>query len=95
MYENRTDKKKICVSSLVLGIIGTVFSFFIPAVTYSCSVTGLAIGAAKSKKRRSAAGITLNIIAIVIAAVNSALAILMTLRLFNPKDTDNEERDES
>lgn len=86
-----TEKKKLCVSSLVLGIIGTVFSFFVPAVAYSCSVTGLALGVKKRKKLSSSAGIALNITALVIAAVNSVCGILMTLKMFGSEDTEETE----
>ena len=76
------EKKKNCVSGIVLGIIGIVFSLFVPAVTYSCSITGLALGIKKRKTHNSSAAIVLNIIAIAIAAVNSIIGIIMTLKMF-------------
>ena len=75
--------KKICVSSLVLGIIGLVFSAVLPVVSYACAIPGLIAGIRKSKKNyNSTAGISLSIIALIFAAVNSALGIVMTLRMF-------------
>ena len=88
------ENKKICTSSLVLGIIGLVFSFFVPAVTYSCSITGLAIGVKKRNTHKCSASIALNIIAVVIAVINSVSAVLITLKMFSSKkDEDNAEED--
>ncbi len=76
------EKKKISVSSLVLGIVGTVFAFCIPAVTYGCSITGLARGLKKRKVKNCTAGIALNIVALVIAVFNSLAGILVTLKVY-------------
>lgn len=81
--------KKVCKASLVLGIVGLVFSLFAPAVTYSCSVTGLAIGVKKKDTHKCSAAIALNIVALVIAAINSVCAVVMTLKMFG-KDEDKE-----
>lgn len=86
------QKKKIGISSLVLGIIGTVFAFFIPAVSYSCSVTGLVRGIKKRREKNCTAGITLNIIALAVAAVNSIVGILVTLKVYSSEK--GEERTE-
>lgn len=86
------QKKRISVSSLVLGIIGTVFAFFIPAVSYGCSVTGLVRGLKKRRKKNCTAGITLNIIALAVAAVNSIAGILVTLKVYSSEK--GEERTE-
>ena len=74
--------KKVCKASLVLGIVGLVFSLFAPAVTYSCSVTGLALGVKKKDTHKCSAAIALNIVALVIAAINSVCAVVMTLKMF-------------
>ena len=79
------ENKKVCASSLVLGIIGLVFSVFAPAITYSCSITGLAIGVKRRNTHKCSASIALNIIAIVIAVINSVCAVLMTLKMFSDK----------
>lgn len=76
------EKKRISVSSLVLGIVGTVFAFCIPAVTYGCSITGLVRGIKKRHVKNCTAGITLNIIALAIAAFNSLVGILVTLKVY-------------
>ena len=82
------ENKKVCTSSLVLGIIGLVFSLFAPAVTYSCSVTGLVLGVKKRNTHKCSASIALNIIALTIAAINSVCAVLMTLKMFNNSKED-------
>ncbi len=76
------DKKKVCKSSLVLGIVGLVFSLFVPAVTYPCSVTGLVMGIKKKNTHKCSASIALNIVALVIAVINSVAAIVMTIKMF-------------
>lgn len=76
------EKKRISVSSLVLGIVGTVFAFCIPAVTYGCSITGLVRGIKKRHVKNCTAGIILNIIALAIAAFNSLVGILVTLKVY-------------
>lgn len=82
------EKKRISVSSLVLGIVGTVFAFFIPAVTYGCSITGLVRGVKKRKIKNCTAGITLNIVAIAIAVFNSLAGILVTLKVYGSEKSD-------
>ena len=75
--------KKLCVSSLVLSIVGLVFSFFLPVVSYACAVPGLIIGVKKQKKNySSSAGISLSIVALSIALINSVLGVVMTVRMF-------------
>ena len=65
------EKKKIGVSSLVLGIVGTVFAFCIPAVTYGCSIPGLVRGLKKRHIKNCTAGITLTIVALTRAVSNA------------------------
>ena len=80
---NNVEKKKLCVSSLVLGIVGLVFSFVLPLVSYGCAIPGLIIGIKKSGKNyNSSAGVTLSIIAISLALINSALGVVMTVKMF-------------
>lgn len=89
------EKKKISVSSLVLGIVGTVFAFCIPAVTYGCSITGLARGLGKRKVKNCTAGITLNVVALVIAVFNSLVGILVTLKVYgSEKSSQSSHREE-
>lgn len=75
--------KKLCVSSLVLSIVGLVFSFFLPVVSYSCAIPGLIIGIKKRKKNySSSAGISISIVALSIALINSVLGVVMTVKMF-------------
>lgn len=75
--------KKLCVSSLVLGIVGLTFSFLLPVISYACAVPGLIIGLKKRKKNySSSAGISLNIVALSIALINSVLGVAMTVKMF-------------
>lgn len=85
-------RKKLCVSSLVLGIVGLIFSFVIPIVSYACAVPGLVIGLKKRKKNySSSAGITLSIIALSLALINSVFGVLMTIKMFfSDKDEEKE-----
>ena len=77
------DRKKICVSSLVLGIVGLVFSFIVPIVSYACAIPGLVIGIKKRKKNySSSAGISLSIVALSLALINSVFGVLMTIKMF-------------
>ena len=82
------EKKRISVSSLVLGIIGTVFAFCIPVVTYSCSIPGLVRGIKKRREKNCTAGITLNIIALAVAMFNSLIGILVTLKVYGSEKSD-------
>lgn len=75
--------KKLCVSSLVLSIVGLVFSFFLPVVSYACAIPGLIIGVKKRRKNySSSAGISISIIALSIALINSVLGVVMTVKMF-------------
>lgn len=82
------EKKRISVSSLVLGIIGTVFAFCIPAVTYGCSIPGLVRGIKKRREKNCTAGITLNIIALAVAVFNSLIGILVTLKVYGSENSE-------
>ncbi len=88
---NNENKKKLCVSGLVLGIVGVVFSMFFPFISYACSIPGLAVSLKNRKKDyNTKAGLILNTVAIGIAAVNSALGIIMTVKLFFSAKNDEE-----
>lgn len=77
------DRKKLCVSSLVLGIVGLIFSFIIPIVSYACAIPGLVIGIKSRKKNySSSAGISLSIVALSLALINSVFGVLMTIKMF-------------
>lgn len=89
---NDNGRKKLCVSSLVLGIVGLIFSFIIPVVTYACAIPGLVIGIKKRKKNySSSAGISLSIVALSLALINSVFGVLMTIKMFfSDKDEEKE-----
>lgn len=75
--------KKLCVSSLVLSIIGLVFSFILPFVSYACAIPGLIIGVKRrGKNYSSSAGISISIVALSIALINSVLGVVMTVKMF-------------
>lgn len=77
------SRKKLCVSSLVLGIVGLIFSFMIPIVSYACAIPGLVIGIKRRKKNyRASAGISLSIVALSLALINSVFGVLMTIKMF-------------
>lgn len=89
MEDFNMSGKKLCISSLVLSIVGLVFSFFLPVVSYACAIPGLIIGVKKRKKNySSSAGISLSIVALSIALVNSVLGVVMTVKMFFSGKTD-------
>ena len=64
---------------------------FLPFVSYSCAVPGLIIGMKKKKKDFNATpGIALNVIALALSVINSALGIIMTVKLFFASYQDEE-----
>lgn len=75
-------KNKHSVTSLVLGIVGVVFSLIMPLVTYACSIPGLVI-AIRDRKRalKWKPGMILNIVALAIALINSLFAVVITLKM--------------
>ena len=75
--------KKLCISSLVLGIVGLAFSFFLPVISYACAIPGLIIGVKKRKKNySSSACISLSIVAVSLALFYSVLGVVMTVKMF-------------
>lgn len=75
-------KKRKSVSSLVLGIVGLLFSFIMPIITFATSIPGLVIGIKHKKKGFSAnPGIVLNIVALAIALVDSILVGILTVKM--------------
>lgn len=69
--------KKNHIPTLVLMIIGLVFSILITYVTYVCSTISLVFAIKKRKTNKTTYAIILNIIALVIAIANSILGILI------------------
>lgn len=63
---------------IVLGIIGLVFSFLLPIVTYPCSIVGVVMANSDNKRgAKNTSGLVLNIVALVIAALNSILGAIL------------------
>ena len=65
---------------LVLGIIGAVFALLLPIVTYACSIPGLILAGRNAKAGYPATGVkVLNIIALVVAVINSIAGVVINL----------------
>ena len=64
---------------MVLGVVGIVFALCLPLVTYACSIVGLVLankGINEGRTTKTTAR-TLNIIALVIAGINSLFGAIM------------------
>ena len=68
---------KTHVPSLVLSIIGLIFSILFPLVTYPCSIVGLVQSVKKKGEFKTTAAFVLCIIGLVIAIINSAIGAFM------------------
>ena len=69
--------RKIHVASLVLSIIGLVFSLLFPLVTYPCSIVGLVMAVKKKSECKTTAALVMCIIGLVIAIINSSIGAFM------------------
>lgn len=88
--ENAVVKKKLHIPSMTLGVVGIVFSVFLPIIAYACSIPGLIIGIRSKKKNyNNTAGLVLNIVAISLAVINTTIGIIMTIKIFASKDKKN------
>ena len=68
---------------LVLGIIGIVFAILLPLVTYCCSIPGLVMASRDINLGAQGRGYqALNIIALVIAVINSILGVILNNYIF-------------
>ena len=72
-----TEEKKSHTPTLVLMIIGLVFSILFPLVTYPCSIISLVFAINKRNEYKTKYAIILNIIALVIAVANSIFGVLI------------------
>ena len=79
---NTSIEKKIHVPSLVLMIIGAVFSLLLPIVTYPCSIISLVMSISKRHTHKTTYAIVINIIALIIAVINSALGVMLQMGMF-------------
>ena len=82
-YNGNTDiEKKVHVPSLVLMIIGAVFSLLLPIVTYPCSIISLVMSITKRHTHKTTYAIVINIIALIVAVINSALGVMLQMGMF-------------
>ena len=79
---NTNAEKKIHVPSLVLMIIGAVFALLLPIVTYPCSIISLVMSISKRHTYKTKYAIVINIIALVLAAANSVLGVMLQMGMF-------------
>ncbi len=80
VYNENTSagtEKKVHVPSMVLMIIGAVFSLLFTYVTYVCSTISLIMSIVKRRTHKTTYAIVINIIALVLALINSALGVMI------------------
>ena len=70
-------EKKVHVPSMVLMIIGAVFSLIFTYVTYVCSTISLIMSIVKRHTHKTTYAIVINIIELVLALINSALGVMI------------------
>jgi len=58
---------------IALGVVGIVFAILLPLVTYCTSITGWVLAARRPDKK----GLVLNIVAVIIALINSLIALFL------------------
>lgn len=83
-YESQTPSgKKVHVPSMALMIIGAAFAamFLLPIVTYGCSITSLVMSIKKRHTHKTTYAIVINIIALLLAVVNSVLGVMIRFGL--------------
>ena len=69
--------KKLHTPSLVLSIIGLVFSLLFPLVTYPCSIIALVQSVKHGKTHKTTAALVMSVIALPIAVINSIAGAVM------------------
>lgn len=74
---NTSTGKKVHVPSMVLMIIGAVFSLLFTYVTYVCSIISLVMSIQHRRTHKTTYAIVINIIALVLALANSVLGIMI------------------
>ena len=75
--------KTIHIPSLVLMMIGALFALILPIVTYPCSIISLVMSIVNRKTHKTTYAIVINIIALIIALINSALGVLIAFGMLN------------
>ena len=76
-------QKKIRVPSLVLMIIGALFALILPIITYPCSIVRLVMSITKRNTHKTTYAIVINIIALVVALVNSILGGMLQMGIIS------------
>lgn len=71
--------KKVHVPSMVLMIIGAVFSLLFTYVTYVCSIISLVMSIQHRRTHKTTYAIVINIIALVLALANSVLGVMIQM----------------
>lgn len=74
---NTSTGKKVHVPSMVLMIIGAVFSLLFTYVTYVCSIISLVMSIQHRRTHKMTYAIVINIIALVLALANSVLGVMI------------------
>jgi len=69
--------EKVHWLSLILSIIGLVFSIILPIVAYPCLIVGLVQAVKKKTAYKTSAALVMCIIGLVIAIANSAIGAYM------------------
>lgn len=75
------ENKKVHTGSLVLMIIGLLFALIIPIVTYPCSIVSLVLAIKNKDLYKTKLIIILNIVALILALINSIFGVLLQLGL--------------
>ena len=70
--------------SLVLSIIGLVFAFLFPLVTYPCSIISLVQSMKRSKSHDTKAAFAMSVLALPIAVINSIAGMIMGFMGIHP-----------
>lgn len=76
---NTSTGKKVHVPSMVLMIIGAVFSLLFTYVTYVCSIISLVMSIQHRRTHKTTYAIVINIIALVLALANSVLGVMIQM----------------
>ena len=75
------ENKKVHTGSLVLMIIGLLFALIIPIVTYPCSIVSLVLAIKNKELYKTKLIIILNIVALILALINSIFGVLLQFGL--------------
>lgn len=74
-------EKKIHVPSMVLSIIGLLFSLLLPIVTYPCSIVALVMSVNNKAAYKTKPQFIIAIIGLILAAANSILGVVLQMQL--------------